>query len=151
MHQHIGQRGEVQPQLIGAQRFGAHAVGKQTELFFNAVLHLSASSRRALQLPTARGVRRSPRSGDSRLFPDTRLWPPPVVPGSSSYVCDKRTRQTRAPPCPFSGVPVSPPVAATQSCAAVARCEPSPTHSRLGSARTNPSALPGRTPNRHAR
>ena len=40
-HQNVSHGRQIKPQLIGSHRLSAHPVSEQTELFFNAVLHVA--------------------------------------------------------------------------------------------------------------
>src|SRR5215471_17280069 len=45
MHQHVGDRGAIEPELISTDGFGAEPIGKQSHLLFlDPVFHISASA-----------------------------------------------------------------------------------------------------------
>lgn len=57
VHQHVGERSEVQPQSIGTYRRGAGAIGEQAELLLlDAVLHIAAGAVELFIQPLGRAV-----------------------------------------------------------------------------------------------
>src|SRR3989440_7691816 len=106
LDQHIGQRGEVQPQLIGPQRLRAHAVREQAQLLLDAIFHFAA---RAIELlikflrgPVllAKGSHQVARiflALDLFRFGDHPPCPRPALLGAISELAEHPRRFSRAP------------------------------------------------------